>query len=97
MQGVRKYHNQPEPIPARVHLDPGEYCYLARYNLWLACSPNGHMCTLGRGHPPDVKGSTHSIVEHEDGSITVSPSILISNPQQGELYHGWLERGVWTP
>jgi hypothetical protein len=33
--------------------------------------------------------------EHEDGTITVSPSILVSNPQQGELFHGHLERGVW--
>jgi hypothetical protein len=55
---------------------------------WMACSPNGHACTL----------SAHIVVEHEDGTITVSPSILISTYREGrpvEVYHGWLERGVW--
>lgn len=32
---------------------------------------------------------THTLAEHDDGTITVSPSIL------GDGYHGWLERGVW--
>lgn len=35
---------------------------------------------------------THSIVEHEDGTITVSPSILVTG---GEEWHGYLERGIW--
>lgn len=95
MIGKRIYHPEgPEPRPRNVELAPGEYCYLPRYNLWLACSPNGHMCTLGQGHPPDVKGSTHDIIEHADGSITVSPSILISNAEC-ELWHGYLQAGVW--
>jgi hypothetical protein len=35
----------------------------------------------------------HSVTEHEDGTITVSPSILIS---RGDMsWHGYLERGVW--
>lgn len=30
----------------------------------------------------------------EDGTITVSPSILISH-WEGRSWHGYLERGVW--
>ena len=60
---------------------------------WLCCAPNGHSGRL----------ANHSVVEHEDGTITVSPSILISRGGPGsagdkpreELYHGFLERGVW--
>jgi len=48
-------------------------------------TPNGHLGDLGN----------HDVTEHEDGTITVSPSILVSNPQEGELYHGFLEHGVW--
>ena len=36
----------------------------------------------------------HTVVEHEDGTITVSPSILIEQPPLG-TWHGYLERGVW--
>jgi hypothetical protein len=36
----------------------------------------------------------HTIVEHEDGTITVSPSILVTG-SHGKQWHGYLERGVW--
>jgi hypothetical protein len=39
-------------------------------------------------------GPDHTVTEHEDGTITVSPSILDERPGCG-TYHGWLERGVW--
>lgn len=35
----------------------------------------------------------HTIIEHEDGTITVSPSILF-NSHKG-TWHGYLEHGVW--
>jgi hypothetical protein len=35
----------------------------------------------------------HKVIEHEDGTITVWPSILIRT-YLGE-WHGFLERGVW--
>ena len=34
----------------------------------------------------------HTITEHADGTITVSPSILITGAHQ---WHGFLEKGVW--
>lgn len=38
--------------------------------------------------------SAHQITEHEDGTVSVSPSILINSKQLGS-WHGYLERGVW--
>lgn len=38
--------------------------------------------------------SAHEVVEKEDGTITVSPSILISD-SNGERWHGYLENGIW--
>jgi hypothetical protein len=39
--------------------------------------------------------SAHEVVEHEDGTITVSPSILMYGRNGGADWHGYLERGVW--
>jgi len=49
---------------------------------WEICDPLGHAGRLG----------SHDVTEHEDGTITVSPSIL--DPEAGG-WHGFLERGVW--
>jgi hypothetical protein len=38
--------------------------------------------------------SRHDVVEHEDGTITVSPSILVTQGE-GRQWHGYLERGIW--
>lgn len=37
--------------------------------------------------------SKHRVEEHEDGTVTVSPSIAPAPGQAG--WHGFLERGVW--
>lgn len=67
---------------------PGSYW--KRNGGWFAITPNGHLGNL----------SNHTVTEHEDGTITVSPSILVSttSPNKGnsvELWHGYLERGTW--
>jgi hypothetical protein len=64
---------------------PGAYMRKAD-GTWMANTPNGHLGSLGK----------HDVEEHEDGTITVSPSILVSD-HTGELYHGFLKRGVWDP
>jgi len=38
--------------------------------------------------------SSHEIVEHENGTITVSPSILCTG-HIGRQWHGYLEQGIW--
>lgn len=36
----------------------------------------------------------HEVVEHEDGTITVTPSILCTG-HHGRQWHGYLTRGAW--
>lgn len=72
-------------------LAPGEYAKLPD-GTWRAETPNGHGANL----------AAHTVVEHEDGTITVDPSIEVYWPATGDRakvvhYHGFLERGVWRP
>lgn len=63
-------------------LAEGEYGKDARGH-WIARPPGNHTGDL----------SAHSVTEHEDGTISVSPSILIDDGRT--KWHGYLERGVW--
>jgi hypothetical protein len=55
--------------------------------VWMCVTPAGHLGDL----------SNHDVTEHTDGTITVSPSILVSASFNGrrEGWHGYLEHGVW--
>jgi hypothetical protein len=70
-------------------LEPGDYALQTwtKPPQWWCQSPDGRNGNLSR----------HQVVEHEDGTITVSPSILVSSRWSGEEFswHGYLERGVW--
>lgn len=82
MRGVRRDLTENDDIPK-----PGEYGKHWFDGSWLCCPP---------GHPELLGGlRNHTVIEHEDGTISVSPSILISWPRTGEQWHGYLERGVW--
>lgn len=69
---------------------PGDY-WPDPSGVWYAACPV----------PPDDDGlirllallSYHRVTEHEDGTITVSPSIFCR--RDGLEYHGWLWRGEW--
>lgn len=69
-------------------MQPGDYTQPFQ-NRWVIVTPNGAVGSLGK----------HNVTEHEDGTITVSPSILVyphetnEGPHPG--WHGFLERGVW--
>lgn len=58
-------------------LNPGDY------GLYYIVTPNGLLGNI----------SKHKVSVHEDGTITVSPSILVRMGEQS--WHGYLERGVW--
>jgi hypothetical protein len=53
---------------------------------WLGVCPTGQVTSL----------YNYSVIEHPNGTITVSPSIVVdiglNNPKN---WHGFLEHGVW--
>jgi hypothetical protein len=79
MQGKRVY---PEHEKGFV-LQDGEYCN--HKGIWWGCTPNGLLGNL----------SNHDVVEHPDGTISVSPSILVTDGKDATKWHGYLEFGVW--
>lgn len=84
--------NDPNQYPF-PKLKPGDYGK-GIDGLWYARSPWKYSSgCLGIGD--GVKG--HKVIEHEDGTITVSPSILITffAPNGKVEWHGYLERGDW--
>jgi hypothetical protein len=64
---------------------PGDYWFAA--DRWWCMTPSNFIGNLGN----------HTINEYEDGTITVSPSILVTEQIGGvkRAWHGFLERGVW--
>lgn len=68
------------PDGTLTNLQPGDYGRVGE--RWHMCLPNG-----GSG----ILGPSHQITEHEDGSITVYPSI--QDPETG--WHGHLINGEW--
>jgi hypothetical protein len=84
MQGKRVYAQNND-----LWLKPGEYGIQPRDGIWYAVTPSGHWGNL----------ANHEVTEHEDGTITVSPSILVTGyddeKREKETWHGYLERGVW--
>jgi len=72
------------PDETSPHLyKPGEY---GKYHgSYHGCTPNGELANLGG----------HEVHENENGTITVSPSILVSDGTTGTTWHGYLIDGVW--
>jgi len=82
MKGVRKQLDD----DGQLRLAEGEYGKNRR-GIWQARPHGMHVGSL----------QNHTVTEHEDGTITVSPSILITSEERGQKveWHGYLERGVW--
>jgi hypothetical protein len=82
MRGVGRAAYTPNHL-----LLPGEYCQTSHdgEKYYIACTPDGRLANL----------SKHTIVEHPDGTITVSPSILVTGGGNDGSWHGYLDRGVW--
>lgn len=83
MIGKRVYN-----LDGAHNLAEGEYGLWAEdQNTWYACCPGPHDLVANL--------SRHTVTEHEDGTITVAPSILCSDGAAGHSWHGFLECGVW--
>ena len=79
-QGRRGYRTDDASVG---EMEPGTY--LKRGATWFCYPPR-------EGAGP-VNISTWNITEHEDGTITVSPSIYVRGTGG---WHGHLVGGVWT-
>lgn len=67
-------------------IDESMICYWKQLGRWFINFPDEDL--LG-----DL--SNHTVEEHEDGTITVTPSILVTK-HNGKQRHGYLTRGVWN-
>lgn len=70
-------------------LEPGDYGKCLTDGEWYFRPPMSGEFYSGIG---GLK--LHTIVEHEDGTITVSPSILTTG-HHGKQWHGYLRNGIW--
>lgn len=69
---------------------PGDYWKTVHLNgneEWYGCTPSGWIGSL----------RAHTIVEHEDGTISVTPSILVhEGAAERRQWHGYLTNGQWS-
>jgi hypothetical protein len=68
-------------------LDDTKLCYFKDAGIWYLYLPGCGLANLER----------HKIEEHEDGTISVTPSILLTGHESGKPVqkHGYFTRGVW--
>lgn len=84
MQGTRVSDKAPHELAA------GEY---GKWNPGHLPPRGGDWYAVPPGTDLVANLASHQIVEHEDGTITVLPSIRVSNGK--ETWHGFLKRGQW--
>ncbi len=95
MKGIRVYPNIDGWLDPVAMEQPGAYGRSTSPQItpgspigwWEVTAPDGSMGTLN----PTI----HTVTEHEDGAITVSPSIDFSKRRAG-AYHGFLRKCEWS-
>ena len=85
MQGRRVYIDDEGGLP----LKEGDYGQ-EKDGTWSVRPPGQSMGGIPR----------HEVEEHGDGTITVTPSIVLKvmagDRAVREVWHGWLKCGIWT-
>jgi hypothetical protein len=79
---------QAKRIAGYDELNENEFAYWTETGGWYLNLPGRGVATLRK----------HEVTEHEDGTITASPSIKTwGHDENGNevVMHGYLERGVW--
>lgn len=84
----RRVHDRTSPH----RYEPGDYGWWSEGGAWFCRVPGS---AIEEGVPGTGNLSLHDVVEHEDGSITASPSILMEGYGGWSGWHGLLERGHW--
>lgn len=72
-------------IDSKLPEQPGDYGLMTDGHWWAKVPQPGFSTGILSGH---------DITVHKDGTITVSPSILM-DMGNGKVWHGYLERGIW--
>lgn len=72
------------PVGDYPEFDETAVHYWRSGGVWYVHLPGAGLGSLAK----------HQVIEHDDGTITVSPSILVRGGQAREA-HGFLERGNW--
>jgi hypothetical protein len=91
MQGTRVLDGT-----VRLTREPGTFGRVRRDGewVWMGRTPNGLLGDF----------SEHDVVEHDDGMITVTPSVVsdfiivdddADERLPGAVWHGYLEHGIW--
>ena len=83
-EGVRVHSSDEDGFWLRE----GDYGRNPADGKWYGRPPGTHMGGL----------EAHEVTEHKDGTITVSPSILVTTHEgtgRPHIWHGYLERGIW--
>jgi hypothetical protein len=84
MQG-RRLPDSHRVVAGFAHGDYQKVTHADGTEHWWACPPRGAVGVL----------DDHQVSENEDGTITVSPSILMPSDNPAGEWHGYLERGIW--
>jgi len=82
MLGKRIYKQNPDDYPQ----NPGEYMK-GENGRWELCLPSGIHGA--------INDKIWKIEEHEDGTISVTPSILTKCHVDSYSWHGYLKKGIW--
>lgn len=85
-QGRRVYADD----QGNLYLAEGDYGYSPKAGYWHVRPPGCHAGGI----------KYHEVEEHPDGTISVSPSILLRDADENGneiLWHGFLKHGEWRP
>jgi len=94
LQGFRVYPDAEGWLPEAEMSKPGAFGRLGPEAVGDCSALGWWQVTAPSGERGSLNPAKHTVVEHEDGTITVAPSIDFSD-WPGEKWHGWLRRGVW--
>lgn len=75
------------------HGQAGDYAVADRH-VWVR-TPADDVLRIPRGDVADPDQPAWSFEEHEDGTVTLSPSIFVNPQDDPPGWHGFLEHGIW--
>jgi len=61
---------------------------------WAKTENGWYVRPPGTRRAASIQG--HDVVEHDDGTITVTPSLRYSSWNRNDYWHGWLTAGQWS-